>query len=82
MSLQVEIYSPQKTLLKGEAEEIVAPSVNGEVGILPQHTDYLTLLREGEIRVVGKGGSASNFTIVGGFLSVSSDRVMILVDEV
>ena len=81
MALQIEILTPQKTLFKDEADEVVAPSVNGEVGILPQHTEYLTLLRDGEIRVAVKGGAASIFPIAGGFLSVSSDRVTILADE-
>lgn len=81
MSFPIEILTPRKTLLKEEADEVTAPSVSGEVGILPNHADYLTLLASGELRVVKKG-QTFRFPIRSGFLSVCSNQVSILVEEV
>jgi F-type H+-transporting ATPase subunit epsilon len=80
MSLHVEILTPSKVLLKGDAEEILAPSVAGEVDIFPQHTDYMTLLSEGKIRVRHAGDAFTEFSISGGVLSVAKDQVKVLVD--
>lgn len=81
MALQLKIYSPAKVLFKGEALEIIAPSVNGEVDVLPQHADYLTLLGPG--RLAFKGGAESQeYNITGGVLSVSHDEAIVLVDGI
>lgn len=80
MSLTIEILTPSQTLLKGTTEEIVAPSVAGEVDIFPQHTDYLTLLSAGKIRVRKEDESFAEYPITGGVLSVVQDQVKILID--
>jgi F-type H+-transporting ATPase subunit epsilon len=81
MSLNVEIFSPSKVLLQEEANEVVAPSIMGEIGLLPQHTHFESLLREGTIRVV-LGSGTREFNISGGLCQVLNDKVMLLVDGV
>lgn len=80
MAIQLEIHSPSKTLLTGQADEVVAPSVSGEIGVLPQHTDYLTALGPGKL-TVGQAGSKKDFEITGGLLEITRDKMTILVDE-
>lgn len=80
MSLNIEILTPSQTLLKGVAEELVAPSVSGEVDIFSQHTDYLTLLAAGKIRVRKEGEFFAEYSITGGVLSVAGNQVKVLVD--
>ncbi|MBX7147696.1 ATP synthase F1 subunit epsilon [bacterium] len=77
--MTIEILSPSKALLKGEASEVIAPSVAGEVGILPQHTEYLTALQEGKL-IVKQADGAKEFNITGGLLTVESNKVTVLVD--
>lgn len=77
--MHVEIYSPAKILFKGEASEVLIPSVNGEVGILPQHARYITLLGEG--RLVVSGQSPQELMVKSGLASVENDTIKILVDE-
>ena len=78
--MHIEIYSPAKILFKGEAGEVLIPSVNGEVGILPQHARYITLLGEGRIAV--SGISPQEWIVKSGLASVENDVVKILVDDV
>jgi len=47
--LRLEIVSPERQLLSAEVDEIVAPGVEGEFGVLPGHTAFLTALKMGEL---------------------------------
>jgi F-type H+-transporting ATPase subunit epsilon len=58
---------------------VVAPSVDGEVGILPHHAPLLTLLQIGELRVT-KGSDEQSIVIAGGFLEVLNNKVTVLAD--
>ena len=77
--MHLEIYSPAKILFKGEASEVLTPSVKGEVGILSQHARYITLLGEG--RLVVSGQSPQELMVKSGLASVENDKIRILVDE-
>ncbi len=79
MALQLEILSPQKNIMTGQVDEVVVPSVNGSVGILPQHTQYLSLLAPGRV-VYRQGGQTQECDITGGVVSVDHDRVILLID--
>lgn len=58
---------------------VIAPGVEGELGILPRHTPLLTMLKPGELRVK-KGGEEISIFVSGGFLEVQPDKVLILAD--
>ena len=79
MSLNVEIITPSQSLQAGEATEVVAPAALGEVGILPMHARYLTTLTAGELRI-RSAANETRYQITGGLLTVSDDKVTILVD--
>ena len=78
--LTVSVVSPERTLFEGEANSVVAPAFDGEVGILPMHAPMLTLLGSGELRLSAAGGDR-RFAIVGGFLEVADDRVRIVTER-
>ena len=52
-TFNVEIISPDKSILKTKATEVSFPSYEGEVGILKDHISIITFLRPGIIKVVG-----------------------------
>ena len=58
---------------------VVAPGIEGQLGILPQHAPLVTVMAPGELRIV-KGGNEEVLAISGGFLQVGPDRVMVLAD--
>ena len=79
--LQVELVAADRKVWAGEASQVSARSIAGELGILPGHTPLLGVLIEGEIKIHGEGG-VRTATINGGFLSVDHDRVTILAEAV
>ena len=78
--LKVSVVSPERTLFEGEAESVVAPAFDGEVGILTHHAPMLTLLGNGRLRVRA-AGDERQFTVAGGFLEVADDRVRIVTER-
>lgn len=78
--LKVSVISPERVLFEGEAESVIAPAFDGEVGILPQHAPMMTLLGRGELRL-GPDGNAGRFQIEGGFLQVLNDQVRVVTER-
>ena len=62
-----------------DVDLVVAPGIEGQLGILPHHTPLMTMLQSGELRIK-KGGEESFMVICGGFLEVRPDRVIVLTD--
>ena len=78
--LNVSVISPEKVLYEGDADSVVAPAFDGEVGILNGHAPMMTLLGRGELRLASAGGER-RFTVAGGFLQVADDRVRVLTES-
>ena len=79
--MHVTVVSPERAVFDGAADSVVAPAFDGQVGILPRHAPFLTLLGAGVLRVQ-QGGTASRFTVAGGFLQVMGDAVRVVADRV
>lgn len=80
--LEVDLVDMDGRVWSGPARQVSAPAADGEIGILPGHTPVLVLLRAGEVRVVeSPGGPVRRWTVDGGFLSVDSDQVTVVVDD-
>jgi len=78
--MRVTVISPERSVFDGDAEAVVAPAFDGEVGILPRHAPFMTLLGKGELRI-RQGGTAHRFTVDGGFLQVSGDAVRLVAEH-
>ncbi len=79
--LQVELVAADRKVWEGEASQVSARSLDGDLGILPGHQPVLCVLGEGEVRI-NTGGSWQTASIDGGFLSVDHDRVTIVAESV
>jgi F-type H+-transporting ATPase subunit epsilon len=77
--LQVELVTAEGRVLSQEADFVVAPGLEGDLGVLPRHIPLLTPLRTGEIMVRNQGHEEF-FFVAGGFLEVLPDKVLILAD--
>ena len=77
--LLLEIVTAERVVYSEEIDILVAPGVDGELGILPSHAPLLTMLNPGELRVV-KNGEESFMAVSGGFLEVLGDKATILAD--
>jgi F-type H+-transporting ATPase subunit epsilon len=79
MSIRCEIVSQDRTVFQGEADMVLLPGTDGEMGILPHHAPLLTTLKYGIIRVRSQG-EEKIFTVAGGIAEVQPDLVTILAD--
>ena len=78
--LKVSVISPEAVLFEGDAESVVAPAFDGQVGILTGHAPMVTLLGRGELRV-GGGAAARRFQVEGGFLQVADNLVRVVTER-
>lgn len=78
-SLKLTIVSPERELYSGKVDMVLAPGIDGQLGILPQHIPLITQLAEGEL-CVRVGEEESYFAIHGGFMHVLPDKVVVLAD--
>jgi F-type H+-transporting ATPase subunit epsilon len=78
--LDIHIVTPEREVWAGEADMLIARTVEGELGILPGHAPLLALLDVGPLAVVN-GGQREHAIIDGGFLHVAFDRVEVLAEH-
>jgi ATP synthase, F1 epsilon subunit (delta in mitochondria) len=78
--LSVSVISPEATLFTGDAESVVAPAFDGEVGILTGHAPMITALGRGTLRVQN-AGAVQQFDVNGGFLQVVDNQVRVVTEH-
>ena len=78
-SIRLDIVTAERVVFSEDVDVIVAPGVEGQLGILPHHAPLMTVLQPGEL-LVKKGGEEFSLVISGGFLEVRPDRVIVLAD--
>jgi F-type H+-transporting ATPase subunit epsilon len=77
--MRLLLVTPERQLLDTDAEEVYAPGVLGQFGVLPEHVNFLTALGTGELRYRTK--SVDHYVAVsGGILEVLDDLVTVLAD--
>ena len=79
MPLQLDIVTPERLAYSDSVDSVVLPGSEGELGVLPHHTPLVAMLGIGELRI-RKGGAEESFAIVGGFLQVRPDRVVVMAE--
>ncbi len=75
--ISLEIITPGRVLLSGEVDEVIAPGVDGEFGVLHEHTPFLSILDIGVLRFL-REGKEERVAVTGGFAEVLDNRVIIL----
>ncbi|KUK12097.1 MAG: ATP synthase epsilon chain [Moorella sp. 60_41] len=75
----MEVVTPERVLLRTEATSLIAPGLEGYLGILPGHAPLVTLLGPGVV-TYREGGQEKKLAVSGGLLEVAGDRVIILAD--
>ncbi|HSW43755.1 MAG TPA: F0F1 ATP synthase subunit epsilon [Patescibacteria group bacterium] len=79
MPIQLEIVTPERRVYADTVDSVTLPGSEGELGILPRHAPLLSLLGAGELRV-RKSGTEESFAIVGGFVQVRPDKVVVMAE--
>ena len=79
--MRVTVISPEAAVYDGEADAVVAPAFDGELGILANHAPLMTMLGTGTL-AVRAGGVSHHFRVQGGFLQIVKNSVRVLAEHV
>ena len=79
--MRVTVISPESAIFDGEADAVTAPAYDGQVGILPRHAPFMTLLGQGPL-VVTSGSTSRRFMVTGGFLQAVNNTVRVVAEQV
>lgn len=77
-----KLVTPEKIYLEGQAEQITVPGVEGDIGFLAQHTNFITSIRPGIIKVVKDDNSNVQFYVDGGFVKFTDNELLLVAEEV
>jgi F-type H+-transporting ATPase subunit epsilon len=77
--IKLDIVTPESIIYSDDVQAIVAPGIEGDLGILPNHTPLITTLRSG-VLMIRKDGEELHLAVFGGFLEVRPNRVIVLAD--
>lgn len=78
-TFRLDIVTAERAVYAEDVDMVIAPGIEGQLGILPHHAPLMTTLQSGELRIK-KGGEEISLVISGGFLEVRPDRVVVLAD--
>lgn len=77
--IKLEVVTAERLVYSDEVDILVAPGMEGELGILPHHEPLMTILQAGEM-MARKGNEEISWAISGGFLEVQRERIIVLAD--
>ncbi|MGE5189705.1 MAG: F0F1 ATP synthase subunit epsilon [Gemmatimonadota bacterium] len=78
-TIRLEVVTPERLLVSEDVDEIIAPGHEGEFGVLPEHTQFLSILEIGILRY-RRGSDVRKMAVGGGFAEVMPDRVVVMAD--
>jgi F-type H+-transporting ATPase subunit epsilon len=79
-TFDLSLVTPEGAAFEGEAEMLVVPGADGEIGVLARHAPLVAMLKAGEIRVKSQGEWQA-FAAGPGYFKVQQDRALVLVDD-
>lgn len=79
--IHLEVVTPERKVLDAEVERVEVPGLDGELGILPGHTELVSQLKPAGLLTYHIGNEKSEMAISDGFVEIHSDRVIVLADR-
>jgi len=75
----LKLITPERTIFEGEIQELIVPTVSGEIAILPHHMNLVTQITDGEVTIKANDKN-QHIAVTQGFLEVQHDTVSLLAD--
>ncbi|HSF23710.1 MAG TPA: ATP synthase F1 subunit epsilon [Blastocatellia bacterium] len=79
--IQLSIIAPEGKVFEADVDRVEVPGLDGELGILPGHTELISLLKPDGLLTYHIGASAVEVSVDGGFVEVGPDRVVVLANK-
>jgi F-type H+-transporting ATPase subunit epsilon len=80
-NIRLEVVTPQKEVVKEDAQIVVAPGMLGEFGVLIGHTPFMTALNVGTLRYTDAQGQERSVFVSGGFAEALPNKVTVLAES-
>ena len=79
--LQFDLVSPERLVVSERVDAVTIPGVEGDFGVLPNHSPVMAMIREGEL-IVEKDGMQRSYALAGGFADVTPEGVTVLAEAI
>jgi F-type H+-transporting ATPase subunit epsilon len=79
--IRLEVVTPERKVFEADVERVEVPGLDGELGILPGHTELVSLLKPAGLLTYHIGGDTGEMAVSDGFVEVSADRVTVLANR-
>ena len=78
--LNISVVTPEKKIFDGKISSLIAPGIEGEFGVLPEHAPFSTMLKPGVVSYKKEDGSEEMLAVSGGYIEVTGDKIIFLVE--
>lgn len=78
--MQLDIVTPDRRVVVGNADDVVIPAQEGEIDVLPGHAPFLGMLGTGVLRFIAEG-KTHRLMVSGGFVEVDNNRVVLMCES-
>jgi len=79
--IHLEVVTPERKVLEADVDRVEVPGLDGELGILPGHTELVSLLKPAGLLTYHIGSETGEMAISDGVVEVSADRVTVLANR-
>jgi len=79
--IHLEVVTPERKVLEADVDRVEIPGLDGELGILPGHTELVSLLKPAGLLTYHQGSETGEMAISDGFVEVNDDRVTVLANR-
>lgn len=79
--IHLEVVTPERKVFEADVDRVEVPGLDGELGILPGHTELVSLLKPAGLLTYHIGNETAEMAVSDGFVEVSSDRVTVLANR-
>ena len=77
-SFNYKVVTPERVFLEGEASMVVVPGVEGDIGFLSNHSNLITSIRPGIIKVNEPSEKGSSLFVEEGFVKFSNNELLVV----
>ena len=78
--INFDFVSPEASIVSSEVDMVLIPGIDGDAGILPDHSPLMTTLRQGIVEVTFEQGNVKKYLVEGGFADITQDKMTILAE--
>ena len=79
--INFDFVSPEASIVSSEVEMVLIPGIDGDAGILPNHSPFMTTLRQGIVEVTFEEGNVKRYLVEGGFADIPQEKMTILAEN-